>query len=523
MTEAPERTNFRLANPEDAQAPWMWDAMHCPRPLPPLAGDGWLLWCATGIGMRAQMVNGYCYLSFGGGGPGMGAGVPAPPAGLTPREAWERHYLPPVVNFVTGINARDFDAIPARELAARLREVVDGSTSAFAHTMAALGGVTEPLAAFVRFCESAFGADGALRAMTMLQGFDNASADAGAGLGRLGAMAAGLPAVREAILGGDHARLATVDGGAEFLDALSRYLDEFGIGTQTWFEIHRPTWREDPSVPLRLIGRYLQGGGSPAGAHGHAADVRDEAIRAAAAALGDASQVEEFRALLAGAGDYVSVIEGRARWQLACAATVRRPSIALGRKLATSGEIEAADDVFFLHLAEVDAYGNGEALPGRDEIARRKAAFASWQEVLPPRFLGQAVPEGVLANIPELRQLTGLGVLASTEPGILRGNGSSRGVVRARARVVLDLDDAERVEPGDVLVCPFTAPPWTPYFAVASAVVTDAGGVLSHAAIAAREYGIPCVTGTKDGTRRIADGAIVTVDGTEGIVRIDEV
>ncbi len=501
----------------------MWDAMHCPRPLPPLAGDGWLGWCTTGIGMRAQMVNGYCYLSFGGGGPGMGAGVPAAPAGLSPLEAWEQHYLPPVISFVTAIHQRDFDVLSALEIAAGLRAVVDGSGAAFAHTMAALGPVTEPISAFLRFCESAFGSDGALRAMTMLQGFDNASADAGAGLGRLGAMAATRPAVRDAILAGDHAQLSSVEGGVEFLDELTRYLDEFGTGTQTWFEIHRPTWREDPSVPLKLIARYLQGGSSPADAHDHAAEAREEAVRAAESELGSGPRLDEFRALLAATGDYVAVIEGRARWQLATAATVRRPAIALGRKLAAGGDLDAPDDVFFFHLAEIEGYGAGTAgLPGREDIARRKAAFAAAQAVLPPRFLGLPVPEGVLASIPELKQLTGLGVLADTEPGILRGNGSSKGVVRARARVVLDLDDAERVEPGDVLVCPFTAPPWTPYFAVAAAVVTDAGGVLSHAAIAAREYGIPCVTGTRDGTRRIPDGAMVTVDSSEGIVRIDE-
>jgi pyruvate,water dikinase len=88
--------------------------------------------------------------------------------------------------------------------------------------------------------------------------------------------------------------------------------------------------------------------------------------------------------------------------------------------------------------------------------------------------------------------------------------------------VILDLADSDRLEGGDVLVCPSTAPPWTPLFAIAGAVVTDTGGVLSHTAIAAREYALPAVVGTGVATHRIPDGATVTVDGAQGIVRIED-
>jgi pyruvate,water dikinase len=84
--------------------------------------------------------------------------------------------------------------------------------------------------------------------------------------------------------------------------------------------------------------------------------------------------------------------------------------------------------------------------------------------------------------------------------------------------VILDLGDADRLEPGDVLVTTMTSPPWTPLFGVAGAVVTDSGDVLSHVAIAAREYGIPCVVGTHHATRLIVDGDVVTVDGDAGTV-----
>jgi pyruvate,water dikinase len=121
-----------------------------------------------------------------------------------------------------------------------------------------------------------------------------------------------------------------------------------------------------------------------------------------------------------------------------------------------------------------------------------------------------------------MHRFMGLGVEQSGDARIVNGIAASKGVVRARARVILDLADADRLGTGEVLVCPSTAPPWTPLFAIAAAVVTDTGGVLSHTAIAAREYAIAAVVGTNVATRRIPDGALVTVDGAQGIVRIED-
>ncbi len=104
----------------------------------------------------------------------------------------------------------------------------------------------------------------------------------------------------------------------------------------------------------------------------------------------------------------------------------------------------------------------------------------------------------------------------------MNGNPASQGTASGRARVIMNIEDGERLEPGDILVCPSTAPPWTPLFAIAAAVVTDSGGMLSHSAIVAREYAIPCVVGTQVGTQKIHDGAMITVDGSQGLVRIEE-
>jgi len=119
--------------------------------------------------------------------------------------------------------------------------------------------------------------------------------------------------------------------------------------------------------------------------------------------------------------------------------------------------------------------------------------------------------------LPESRQTAPL----AGDHRVLRGAAASAGSYRGRARVVTALAAAEALEQGDVLVCPTTDPAWTPYFAVLGAVVTDAGGVLSHSAVVAREFGIPAVVGAAGATRLIRDGATVTVDGTGGTVVVN--
>ncbi len=120
-----------------------------------------------------------------------------------------------------------------------------------------------------------------------------------------------------------------------------------------------------------------------------------------------------------------------------------------------------------------------------------------------------------------MRHLRGYGVTLSEDAKRINGMGASKGVATGRARVIFGLDESYRLEPGDILVCRTTAPPWTQLFTIAGGVVTDAGGLLSHSAICAREYGIPAVVATQVGTARIPDGALITLDGEKGTVTIE--
>jgi phosphohistidine swiveling domain-containing protein len=196
---------------------------------------------------------------------------------------------------------------------------------------------------------------------------------------------------------------------------------------------------------------------------------------------------------------------------------LRNMLLELGRRLADAGVIESAKDIFWLEKQEVEAYvaGDNRCLAG--SVAERKAFAVKAKQSAPPPML------------PFRKRFMGMKTsvwLADSDgnktANTLKGIPTCPGRVTAPACVLHGPEDFGRMRPGDVLVAATTTPAWTPLFAMASAVVTDIGGPLSHGSIVAREYGIPAVMSTGVGTHRIHDGEIITVDGSAGTVTITD-
>jgi pyruvate,water dikinase len=148
-------------------------------------------------------------------------------------------------------------------------------------------------------------------------------------------------------------------------------------------------------------------------------------------------------------------------------------------------------------------------------LRQRQAFWRAEQRLVAPMVL----PPGsklLGVNIEKL-----VAARASDDANVIKGFGASQGQVTATARVLLGPQDFGQMQPGDVLVAPITTPAWTPLFAMASAIVTDIGGPLSHSSIVAREYGLPAVLGTGCATRRIRSGQRITVDGSTGSVTLE--
>ncbi len=193
----------------------------------------------------------------------------------------------------------------------------------------------------------------------------------------------------------------------------------------------------------------------------------------------------------------------------------------LGIRLVRSGALEQPEDVFWLNEREVNQAA-GTVDRGQQPLASMKAVVrdrrAVWkaeQRRTPPVVL----PVGSKYMGMDVEKLTSGGL--SDDGQVIKGFGSSQGRVTAPARVLLGPQDFDQMLPGEVLVSPITTPAWTPLFAMASAIVTDIGGPLSHSSIVAREYGLPAVLGTGVATRRIRSGQSITVDGTLGQVTIN--
>ena len=298
-------------------------------------------------------------------------------------------------------------------------------------------------------------------------------------------------------------------GDADFLTSFAGLLDRYG-GRATSWELTSPTWQERPAAPLALVRSFVeQPTAAPAAATAVAAQRRQALIAETEAQLPTAAARERFRALLVPMEHYVYVREGRALWQLTVVGSLHGALLRHGERLVRAGAIRTAEDVFFLLPDEIDGQ---RAAGDRDAaVQERRATWSVWAGRVAPATIGAGVAPYTAAP---------MAGTAAPPATALRGVGASRGTVTARARLITDPADAATLAVGEVLVCIMTTPEWTPLFAVAGALVTDSGGLLSHPAIAAREYGIPAVIGARGATTAIPDGALITVDGTTGTITV---
>ncbi len=187
----------------------------------------------------------------------------------------------------------------------------------------------------------------------------------------------------------------------------------------------------------------------------------------------------------------------------------------IGEALLARGTISAVTDVYFLERLEVIRAPHTSA-PGLVAVASaRRLKWEEQRRLAAPLVLGR--PPRMLTTMLESADRA----VRDPAPAVaneVRGIPASPGRATGRARLVRSTDEFDRVQAGEILVCPVTTPAWTPLFARIAAVVTDVGSVAAHASIIAREYGIPAVVATGDGTSRIVDGSRVTVDGGAGLV-----
>jgi pyruvate,water dikinase len=316
----------------------------------------------------------------------------------------------------------------------------------------------------------------------------------------------------------------------------------FHVSTGDGFYHHHLSWNENLSVPFAALTRYVRLVGDGETLARPTAQLQAERDRIAT----------EYRALLATEEDKAAFDQMLGVCRLVfpyvedhkfyCEHwfTTRffQKIRAFGELLASKGVLADAEDVFHLQHYEIDqaladvmlAWASGGEPLGaahlRPVIAERKRALEVLKTWSPPPALGP-VPEAL--NDPAVQMLWGItqdtieswySQASSGDEKEVRGYGASSGIVEGTARVLRDVNDIGQIRDGEILVCPVTAPSWGPVFGKIKAAVSDIGGTMSHAAIVAREYGMPAVVGTGQATKRIRTGQRVRVDGDRGVVTI---
>ena len=494
-------------DPADAGVTWMWDEMHSPRPLTAFDQDMRDALSEAREG-RLMVVHGYGYFA----GPMPPVRLPAPDD-RTWSELWEQLYEAQADAGVRSILERDYASMSDLAIVDLFDELF--ATSARANQFTHFEG-RRPEDELAEFAEQHLGVDGLRFAGTMMQGMENDTRAAGAALDALGEIARTHPAVAAAIRDDRFEEISDLDGGDVFMDAFDALIDRYGWRAESWTDLLTPTWAEDPAVPLARVVRYLDEPQHTAqAAHVRSAEVRQRAIEDALARLTDGEQRATFEALVEEVSWVTRTREGARAVAAHASGVLRKPLSELGRRWAARELLDDANDAVMLHVDELRRLAQGELPDARALVAERRSLLAQQEAMHPPRILG-APPDA--AQEADRERAWGTAVAASD--GMLGGTAASGGQVRGVARVITSLAQGDRLAPGEILVCRSTAPPWTPLLAVAGAVVTNIGGVLSHSAIVAREYAIPAVVGAADATELIPDGAEVTVDGDAGLVTI---
>ncbi|MEU9184282.1 rifamycin-inactivating phosphotransferase [Streptomyces sp. NPDC048484] len=307
--------------------------------------------------------------------------------------------------------------------------------------------------------------------------------------------------------------LTKLPGGAEARDAMETYLDRYGMRCVGEIDITRPRWRERPTtlVPVILdnVRNFEPGAAERRFEQGRLkAQKKEQDVLARLRALpGGDRMADEAKRMIDQVRAFIGYREYPKYGIVSRYFVYKRALLEEAGRLVQAGVLPEKEDIFYLTFQELHDVVRSNQVDGR-LIQQRKDAFRSYHALTPPRVLtsdGEAV--------------TGAYRRDDVPAGALIGLPVSAGTIEGRARVVLDLAQAD-LEAGDILVTTFTDPSWSPLFVAIAGLVTEVGGLMTHGAVIAREYGLPAVVGVEQATRLIRDGQRIRVHGTDGYVEL---
>ncbi|MFH8681146.1 rifamycin-inactivating phosphotransferase [Streptomyces lydicus] len=307
--------------------------------------------------------------------------------------------------------------------------------------------------------------------------------------------------------------LAKLAGGTEARDAIETYLDRYGMRCVGEIDITRPRWRERPTtlVPVILdnVRNFEPGAAERRFEQGRQKALKKEQdvlSRLRAQPDGD-RKADETKRMIDRVRTFIGYREYPKYGIVSRYFVYKQALMEEAERLVQADVLAEKEDIFYLTFQELRDVVRSNQVD--DQIVKqRKDAFRSYDALTPPRVLtsdGEAV--------------TGAYRRDDVPAGALIGLPVSAGTIEGRARVILDMADAE-LEAGDILVTTFTDPSWSPLFVGIAGLVTEVGGLMTHGAVIAREYGLPAVVGVEQATRLIRDGQRIRVHGTGGYIEL---
>lgn len=315
---------------------------------------------------------------------------------------------------------------------------------------------------------------------------------------------------------------------AEFRTAFNQYLNDWGFRCSSELMLTAPTFQEEPVPLVGMLRAYARlDAESPVECMARQSDERELETDRALTALGRLrirlmpliTWAAPLRVLLPWTHASIRFRERARLKQALLYSRLRRIALAVGDELVRREILSTRDDVFWLTVTEVDELASGGAMfarTTRDLAALRASAHAKLSAMTPADSFTLA--EGEYLDGSSIGE-DSASVDVSAD-GVLRGTAACTGCVTGRASVLKDVTEAERLTEGDVLVTRQTDPGWGPVFFLISGLVIERGGMLSHGAILAREFGIPCVVGVRAATRVIPNGSTITVDADRERVHV---
>jgi pyruvate,water dikinase len=308
-------------------------------------------------------------------------------------------------------------------------------------------------------------------------------------------------------------QLPTLAGGKEARDAIQAWLDTYGLRGVGEIDITRPRWSERPAMLVPILLSHIENSEPGAGkrrfeqGQQEALKKENEVLERLRALPDEDRKAEDAKQMIDRVRTFAGYREYPKYGMVSRYFVYKQALMKEAERLVYSNVIREKEDIFYLTFQELhDVVRTNHA----DEqlIGRRKEEFRAYQALTPPRVI---TSEG--------EGLSGAYRRDDVPTGALVGLAVSAGAIEGRARVILDVAKAD-LEPGDILVTSYTDPSWTTLFVAIKGLVTEVGGLMTHGAVIAREYGLPAVVGVEHATRLIRDGQRIRVHGTDGYVEI---